>query len=187
VAQKHAKQLYIVLPYLYPDLIGGYANSNMPGTYWHKAKRRADRERGCDYYLQHDGEFGVGKGTYVVWLNKDIPKPTDKELADAKKPAMFWAWWKLLKQTRDKFLKDSYKYQVISNSSLWKEDGVYRVFDGVSCFITSEDKLNEYREKLKNLHNTVIPPSWDVLENMPRPVWERDIIKFMPTLKRENK
>ena len=101
-------------------------------------------------------------------------------IADAKKPAMFWAWWKLLKQTRDKFLKDSYKYQVI-------KDGVYRVFDGVSCFITSEDKLNEYREKLKNLHNTVIPPSWDVLENMPRPVWERDIIKFMPTLRREIK
>ena len=179
MAQKHAKQLHIVMPYLYPNLIGGYSQT-FADNYWHKPKRKPDRNHGCDYYLQHDGEFGVGKGTYVVWRNKDIPQPTHKELADAKKPALYDAWWKLLKKTRDDFLKDSDRYQVI-------KDGVYRMFDGVSCFITTEDKLNEYREKLKNLHNTVTPPSWDVLENTERVLWQRDIKKLIPTLRREIK
>ena len=84
MAIQDARRLYMVMPYLYPDL----KNENPTG----------------DYHLQNDSD---GKGIYVIWHNTEIPKPTDQELADAKEEAMNIYWWKLVRKVRDKLLVDS--------------------------------------------------------------------------------
>ena len=84
MAQKDSRRLFMVVPYLYPDLASGMANG--------------------DYHLQNDSD---GNGTYVVWHNNEIPEPTDQELADAKEDAMSAWWWKRLRQKRDELLVES--------------------------------------------------------------------------------
>jgi len=83
MAQKDSRRLFMVVPYLYPNLV-----NSLEG----------------DYYLQNDSD---GNGTYVVWHNNEIPEPTDQELADAKEDAMSAWWWKRLRQKRDELLVES--------------------------------------------------------------------------------
>ena len=83
MAQKDSRRLYMVLPYLYPDLENGYEK---------------------DYYLRNDGD---DTGTYLVWNNTEIPEPTAQELVDAKEDAMNAYWWKRLREKRNKLLFDS--------------------------------------------------------------------------------
>ena len=86
MAQKDSRRLYMVLPYLYPDLVNG-------ATY----------EDG-DYQLLN---YSNGSGTFLIWHNNEIPEPTDQELADAKEDAMNAYWWKQLREKRDRLLVES--------------------------------------------------------------------------------
>ena len=83
MAQSDSRRLYIVIPYLFPNL------------------ENEDRK---DYYLQNDSD---GTGTKLYWNKEGITKPTDQELADAKEPALNDYWWKLLRITRDRLLVKS--------------------------------------------------------------------------------
>ena len=87
MAQSDSRRLYMVLPYLYPDLING-VKANEDG----------------DYHLQNDGD---DTGTFLVWNNTEITEPTDQELADAKEEAINAYWWKRLRKKRDKLLVES--------------------------------------------------------------------------------
>ena len=52
-----------------------------------------------DYIIvQNDSD---GKGTYLIWHNTEITKPTDKKIADEKENAMNDYWWKLLRKIID--------------------------------------------------------------------------------------
>ena len=136
MAIKDSRRLSIVVPYLYPDL---------------------DYKDGKDYYLQNDSD---GKGTYVIWNNKDITKPTDQELADAKEDAINDDWWKVLRYERDQLLKESDEYAVSD-----RPDNA----DWIS-----------YREKLRNLPTTVTKPDYEVLNNQEKADWLTDLLPTVP-------
>jgi|TARA_Y100000310_G_scaffold270779_1_gene284799 hypothetical protein len=119
MAQKDSRRLFMVLPYLYPNL-----------------------ERDKDWRLYNNSD---GKGTQLVWLNKDITSPTDKELLDAKEGGLIQYWWIVLRSTRDKLLIASDKYALPDRPD--------------------RDKWIAYRKKLRDLPTTVKPPSFEVLNN----------------------
>ncbi len=84
MAQSDSRRLYIVLSYLYPDLV----NEIQAG----------------DYHLQNDAD---GSGTQLHWHKEGISEPTAQQLADAKEAAIDDYWWKLLRRTRDRLLVNS--------------------------------------------------------------------------------
>ena len=86
MAQSDSRRLYIVLPYLYPDLV-----NQIPLL-------------GGDYHLQNNSD---GSGTQLNWHKEGTAEPTVQELADAKEPAINDYWWKLLRRTRDRLLVNS--------------------------------------------------------------------------------
>ena len=86
MAQSDSRRLYIVLPYLYPDLV------NQPPLL------------GGDYFLQNDSD---GSGTQLHWHKEGIAEPTAQQLADAKEAAINDYWWKLLRMKRNKLLVNS--------------------------------------------------------------------------------
>ena len=131
---KDSRRLSIVVPNLYPDL---------------------SYKDGKDYFLQNDSN---GKGTYVVWNNKDISEPTDKELEDGKKQALINHWWKILRMERDQLLARSDQFAVSD-----RPDNA----DWVS-----------YRGKLRNLPATVTKPDYEVLNNLEIADW--NISGLMP-------
>lgn len=83
MAQSDSRRLYIVLPYLYPDL---------------------ENDNDKDYHLQNDSD---GSGTKLHWHKDGITEPTEQELADAKENALNDYWWKLLRLKRDQMLVSS--------------------------------------------------------------------------------
>ena len=137
MAQKDSRRLFMVMPYLYPDL----KSENPTG----------------DYHLQNDSN---GTGTYVVWHNTEIPKPTDQELADAKEEAMNIYWWKFLREVRDKLLVESD----------WSQ-GADVPSDLKSSYVT-------YRNDLRDLPTTVTKPDFETLNGQDVPEW--DIPSYMP-------
>ena len=86
MAQSDSRRLYIVLPYLYPDLV-----NQAPLL-------------GGDYFLQNNSD---GSGTQLNWHKEGIAEPTAQQLADAKEAAIDAYWWKLLRRTRDRLLVNS--------------------------------------------------------------------------------
>ena len=91
MAQKDSRRLFMVVPYLYPDLTIG-----SPGIIG-------------DYHLEN---FSNGNGTQLIWHNTEIIEPTAQELADAKEDAMNAWWWKELRRIRNNLLDDTDKYVV---------------------------------------------------------------------------
>jgi|TARA_Y100000310_G_scaffold302590_1_gene340052 hypothetical protein len=91
MAQKDSRRLFMVVPYLYPDLTIG-----SPGIIG-------------DYHLEN---FSNGNGTQLIWHNTEIIEPTAQELADAKEDAMSAWWWKELRRIRNNLLDDTDKYVV---------------------------------------------------------------------------
>ena len=86
MAQSDSRRLYIVLPYLYPDLV-----NQAPLL-------------GGDYHLQNDSD---GSGTQLHWHKEGIAEPTAQQLADAKEAAIDDYWWKILRMKRNKLLVNS--------------------------------------------------------------------------------
>ncbi len=143
MAQKDSRRLFMVVPYLYPDLASGMANG--------------------DYHLQNDSD---GNGTYVVWHNNEIPKPTDQELADAKEDAMSAWWWKRLRQKRDELLVESD----------WSQ--------GADVPDALKTSYATYRTDLRDLPTTVTKPDFETLNNQNVKEWNID--GLMPTKPKEN-
>lgn len=85
MTQSNSRRLYMVLPYLYPDLINDGSSEG-------------------DYQLRNNSD---GNGTFLVWQNDEITEPTEQELADAKEDAMNAYWWKRLRGKRNRLLVDS--------------------------------------------------------------------------------
>jgi hypothetical protein len=85
MAQSDLRRFYMVIPYLYPDLIN-------------------DGTSNGDYQLINNGD---DTGTYLVWNNDEITEPTEQEISDAKEEAINAWWWKRLRKKRDKLLADS--------------------------------------------------------------------------------
>ena len=83
MAQSDSRRLYIVMPYLFPNL---------------------ENEQGKDYYLQNDSD---GTGTQLHWHKEGIAEPTAQQLADAKEAAINDYWWKMLRMKRNKLLVNS--------------------------------------------------------------------------------
>ena len=83
MAISDSRRLYIVLPYLYPNL---------------------ENEQGKNYYLQNDSD---GTGTQLHWHKEGIAEPTAQQLADAKEAAINDYWWKILRMKRNKLLVNS--------------------------------------------------------------------------------
>ena len=81
MAQSDSRRLFMVLPYLYPNL-----------------------ERGKDWQLSNRS---TNEGTQIKWLNKDITPPTDKELLDGKEGGLTQYWWAVFRDIRDDLLKGS--------------------------------------------------------------------------------
>jgi len=121
MAQSDSRRLYMVLPYLYPDL-----------------------ENRKDYNLEN---LSDGNGTQLVWLNTEIPEPTDQELAEAKEDAMNAYWWKRLRVVRDRLLIDSD----------WSQ-GADVPSDLKASYAT-------YRTDLRDLPTTVTKPDVETLNN----------------------
>ena len=139
MAQKDSRRLSIVLPYLYPDL---------------------ENEREKDYYLQNDSD---GTGTFIVWLNTEIPEPTEQELANAKEDAVNDFWWKRLRTTRNKLLVDSD----------WSQ--------GADIPSDLKSPYVDYRTDLRDLPTTVTKPDFDTLNNQSVNKWIENINSLMPT------
>ena len=116
-----------------------------------------EKENG-DYYLQNDSD---GNGTYVIWKNNEITKPTDQELADAKEDAMNAYWWKRLRIIRNRLLVESDWSQ--------GED----VPDDLKSSYTT------YRNDLRDLPTTVSKPDFETLNNQSVKEWDTD--SLMPT------
>ena len=133
MAQKDSRRLSTVLPYLYPNLV----NDRGLG--------------GGDYHLQNDGN-----GTYVVWNNTEIPKPTDEELANAKEAAVDVDWWRMLRLTRDRLLV----------ASDWSQ--------GEDVPSDLKSSYTTYRNDLRNLPTTVIKPDFETLNNQSINEWNID-------------
>ena len=106
MAQKDSRRLYLVLPYLYPDLNGTPITNN------------EHRPELADYLLQNDSD---GTGSYVIWQNDEITEPTAQELADAKEGAINAEWWRVLRWERNELLNGTDKYAVSDrpDSSEW--------------------------------------------------------------------
>ena len=103
MAQSDSRRLYIVMPYLYPDL---------------------ENEHDKDYYLQNNSD---GTGTQLHWHKEGIAEPTAQQLVDAKEPALNAYWWKLLRITRDTLLVESdWSQGADVPSSLKTEYATYR-------------------------------------------------------------
>jgi hypothetical protein len=139
MAQKDSRRLNIVLPYLYPDL---------------------KNEHEKDYYLQNDSD---GTGTFIVWLNTEIPEPTEQELANAKEDAVNDFWWKRLRTTRNKLLVDSD----------WSQ--------GADIPSDLKSPYVDYRTDLRDLPTTVTKPDFDTLDNQSVNKWIENINSLMPT------
>ena len=138
MAQKDSRRLFMVIPYLYPDLASEVVNG--------------------DYHLKNDSD---GNGTYVVWLNNDIPEPTAQEIADAKEPALNAHWWKVLRVIRDILLVESD----------WSQ-GADVPSDLKASYAT-------YRTDLRDLPDNVTKPDFDTLNNQSIKEW--GISSLMPT------
>tara|TARA_R100000655_G_C2957906_1_gene188378 strand:+ start:578 stop:1003 length:426 start_codon:yes stop_codon:yes gene_type:complete len=141
MAINNSKRLNIVISYLYPNLINN-----------------------IDYNLQNDSD---GKGTYLIWHNTEITKPTDKKIADEKENAMNDYWWKLLRKKRDKLLMDSDWSQVADIPS-----------DLKTSYVT-------YRNDLRDLPTAVSKPNFDTLNNQEVNKWIEDINSLMPSNPKE--
>ena len=139
MAQKDSRRLSIVLPYLYPDLKNGHEK---------------------DYYLQNDSD---DTGTFIVWLNTEIPKPTEQELANAKEDAVNDFWWKRLRKTRNKLLVNSD----------WSQ--------GADIPSDLKSPYVDYRTDLRDLPTTVTKPDFDTLNNQSANKWIENINSLMPT------
>jgi hypothetical protein len=137
MAQKDSRRLSIVMYYLYPNLKRGFEG---------------------DYHLQKDASDA---GTYVVWYNTEITKPTDQELANAKEDAVNDWWWKLLRLLRNKLLDDTDKYAVSDRPN-------------------NTDWLT-YRQELRDLPTAVTKPDFETLNNQSDNKWIEDINSLMPT------
>jgi hypothetical protein len=106
MAQSDSRRLYIVLPYLYPDLVN---QSPLLGG---------------DYHLQNNSD---GTGTQLHWHKEGVAEPTAQQLADAKEAAIDAYWWKLLRETRDRLLVESdWSQGADVPSSLKTEYATYR-------------------------------------------------------------
>ena len=121
MAQSDSRRLYMVLPYLYPDL-----------------------QNRKDYNLEN---LSDGNGTQLVWLNTEIPEPTDQELAEAKEDAMNAYWWKRLRVVRDRLLIDSD----------WSQ--------GADVPDALKTSYATYRTDLRDLPTTVTKPDVETLNN----------------------
>ena len=119
MAQSDSRRLFCVLPYLYPNL-----------------------KRNRDWRLYNRSNK---KGTQIIWLNKDVPLPTDKELLDGKEGGLTQHWWQVLRSVRGKLLKASDEHALPDRPD--------------------SNKWIAYRKKLRDLPETVSPPSFEVLNN----------------------
>ena len=119
MAQSDLRRLFMVLPYLYPDL-----------------------KVGKDWKLY---DKSTGEGEQLIWLNKDITPPTDEELLNGKQGGMTQYWWKYLRNTRDKLLKESDSYILPDRPG--------------------RDAWVSYRTELRDLPTAVSPPSFEVMNN----------------------
>ena len=135
MAQKDSRRLSVVVPYLYPNLV------NSPEG---------------DYHLQNDGD---DTGTFVVWHNTEIPEPTTQQLADAKEDALNADWWRMLRLTRDRLLKDTDEYATTDRPD-------------------NADWLT-YRQELRDLPDNVTKPDFEIIED--QSVMEWNIDGLMPT------
>ncbi len=130
----------MVLAYLYPNL-----------------------KRGKDWQLYNKS---FEEGTQLVWLNKDIAPPTDKELFDGKRGGLKKYWWRVLRSVRDKLLKASDEHAFPDRPD--------------------SDKWIVYRKKLRNLPEKVNPPSFEVLNNESIRENRLKIEKLMPDKPEDN-
>jgi hypothetical protein len=137
MAQSDSRRLYIVMPHLFPNLENG---------------------QGKDYYLQNDSD---GTGTKLYWNKEGVTKPTDKELADAKEPALNAYWWKVLRMIRDTLLVESD----------WSQ--------GADVPTSIKSSYATYRTNLRNLPTNVTKPDFSTLNNQSIAEW--DINSLMPT------
>ena len=141
MAISDSRRLNIVVPYLYPDLVNNGSESE-------------------DYILQNDSD---GNGTFIVWNNEEITKPTDQELADAKEEAINAHWWNVLRKERDKLLVDSD----------WSQGA--DVPDDLKASYVS------YRNDLRDLPTTITKPNFDTLNGQEEIEWIEDIDASMPS------
>ena len=141
MAISDSRRLNIVVPYLYPDLVNNGSESG-------------------DYILQNDSD---GSGTFIVWNNEEITKPTDQELADAKEEAINAHWWKILREKRDELLVDSD----------WSQGA--DVPDDLKASYVS------YRNDLRDLPTTITKPNFDTLNGQEEIEWIEDIDASMPS------
>tara|TARA_Y100000310_G_C20453478_1_gene701907 strand:- start:44 stop:460 length:417 start_codon:yes stop_codon:yes gene_type:complete len=136
MTQKDSRRLSTVLPFLYPNLVND------------------GDEGGGDYHLQNDGN-----GTFLVWKNTEIPEPTAQQLADAKEDALNADWWRMLRLTRDRLLKDTDEYATTDRPD-------------------NADWLT-YRQELRDLPDNVTKPDFEIIED--QSVMEWNIDGLMPT------
>jgi len=131
-----SRRLSTVLPFLYPNLVND------------------GDEGGGDYHLQNDGN-----GTFLVWKNTEIPEPTAQQLADAKEDALNADWWRMLRLTRARLLKDTDEYATTDRPD-------------------NADWLT-YRQELRDLPDNVTKPDFEIIED--QSVIEWNIDGLMPT------
>jgi len=136
MTQKDSRRLSTVLPFLYPNLVNDVG------------------EGGGDYHLQNDGN-----GTFLVWKNTEIPEPTAQQLADAKEDALNADWWRMLRLTRARLLKDTDEYATTDRPD-------------------NADWLT-YRQELRDLPDNVTKPDFEIIED--QSVIEWNIDGLMPT------
>ncbi len=136
MTQKDSRRLSTVLPFLYPNLVND------------------GDEGGGDYHLQNDGN-----GTFLVWKNTEIPEPTAQQLADAKEDALNADWWRMLRLTRARLLKDTDEYATTDRPD-------------------NADWLT-YRQELRDLPDNVTKPDFEIIED--QSVIEWNIDGLMPT------
>lgn len=141
-----SKRLSIILPYLYPNLKNNGLTSG-------------------DYELHCDAELGY----QLIWHNKDIAKPTDQEITDAKESAVDDFWWKQLRRKRDKLLIDSDWSQGADVPSAVK-----------SSYVT-------YRTDLRDLPTTATKPDFSTLDSQGVDEWISHIDSLMPSKPEDNK
>ena len=115
------------------------------------------RGRDCKLY---DKGMNNKEGTQIRWLNKDVPPPTDKELLDGKVEGLTQHWWMILRLVRDKLLRASDAHAMPDRPD--------------------SDKWIPYRKKLRDLPETVSPPSFEVLNNESTSENKSKIEKLMP-------
>ena len=117
MGHEKSRRLQIVMEYLYPQL----ANN-------------------VDYKLQNDCD---GRGTYVIWLRKDMSPPTDEALTMAKRDAVEAYFWKRLRQHRDVLLCES-DLRALPDCP-------------------QRNAWLSYRQALRDLPATIVPPVYEDL------------------------